>query len=474
MHLPYPSSFLNALGWSLIDSLWQMGTLWIIYTLITRSRGKSSASFRYLLGLGFFSIGSLWFLINIGYNYYYPANSFSLSGLTFSIDNYLPFIATSYLLVIIYLIFQWFYQCVQNSRISHTSFYSPESQVFQRFLDQLRSLYNLRRNITLSLSKHIRVPQTVGVLKPIILLPISALTQLNATQIEALIAHEFYHIKRNDYLVHILTSFMGSLLFFNPFAQWLLKYIHEERENCCDDEVIGLGYERWDYAHALYTVSKNVSIDISQSIALAATGKGKQELLLRIKRLLNVGSSSGTLTRPLIIFFLVLMITGQFSRTTIPVAEQDISLPSFPAAVFHEVSGKAEPEALDIKSETFSIGKETSNTAKKVSVQKISSSSVSVKLSSPVEPPTLPSPPLVNMPVEEFVPAITNDDAQVKVSFIAAPIVTISFSFVESEVNSFPKPANTDPTQPYIPGSTFYFPDHDIQESIKGKTVIDL
>lgn len=470
MHLPYPSSFLNALGWSLIDSLWQMGTLWIIYTLIIRSLRKSGPSFRYLLGVGLFSIGSLWFLINIGYNYYHPTNSFSLSGLTFSVDNYLPFIATSYLLVITYLILQWFYQYIQNSRISHTSFYSPESQAFQRFLDQLRSLYALRRNITLSLSKHIRVPQTVGVLKPIILLPVTVLTQLNATQIEALIAHEFYHIKRNDYLVHILTSFMGSLLFFNPFARWLLKHIHEERENCCDDEVIGLGYERWDYAHALFTVSKNVSIDISQSIALAATGKGKQELLLRIKRLLNVGSTSRALTRPLIIFFLVLMITGQFSRTvSIPVAEQDISLASLPAAVFHEVPGKAEPEALGIKLETLTAEKDTFNTAKKVNVQKRSSSLTSVKPLSPVEPPT---PPLVNIPVEEFTPTITNDDVQV--SFVAAPVVTISFSFVESEVNNFPKPVNTDPTQPYIPGSTFYFPDHDMQESIKGKTVVDL
>ena len=50
------------------------------------------------------------------------------------------------------------------------------------------------------------VPTVIGWLRPVILLPASALTGLTAQQLEVILAHELAHIRRHDYLVNLVQS----------------------------------------------------------------------------------------------------------------------------------------------------------------------------------------------------------------------------------------------------------------------------
>ena len=60
---------------------------------------------------------------------------------------------------------------------------------------------NCERRVRRSIleSALVKVPMVVGWLRPVILLPASALTGLSQQQLEAIIAHELAHIRRHDY-----------------------------------------------------------------------------------------------------------------------------------------------------------------------------------------------------------------------------------------------------------------------------------
>jgi len=120
----------------------------------------------------------------------------------------------------------------------------------------------------------------VGWLRPVVLLPISALTALTPAQIELLLAHELAHIRRNDYLVNLLQTAVETVLFYHPAVWWVSGQIRAEREHCCDDLAVSACGDVVAYANALATLE---GLRTSRpTLAVAADGGS---LLARIKRL---------------------------------------------------------------------------------------------------------------------------------------------------------------------------------------------
>jgi len=140
-------------------------------------------------------------------------------------------------------------------------------------------------------SSRVLVPVTVGWVKPVVLLPASALSGLTPEQIEALVAHELAHVRRHDYLVNLLQSVVETLLFYHPAVWWVSRVVRVEREHCCDDLAVGV-CDRLVYVSAL---SDLAALTATPHLALAATGGS---LVGRVRRLLghqpedgDVGSS---------------------------------------------------------------------------------------------------------------------------------------------------------------------------------------
>ena len=92
---------------------------------------------------------------------------------------------------------------------------------------------------------HIDVPLVVGCLRPIVVLPIAAISQLSAAQVEAILAHELAHVRRHDYLVNLMQTIAETLLFYHPAVWWLSARIRDEREHCCDDVALEEIFERY-------------------------------------------------------------------------------------------------------------------------------------------------------------------------------------------------------------------------------------
>src|SRR5207248_1335902 len=67
----------------------------------------------------------------------------------------------------------------------------------------------------------VHVPAVIGWLRPVILVPASALTGLTPLQLDALLAHEIAHVRRYDYIVRVLQSVIETLLFYHPAVWWV-------------------------------------------------------------------------------------------------------------------------------------------------------------------------------------------------------------------------------------------------------------
>ncbi len=58
-------SFLTVLGWSLLDSIWQMAVLWIAYYMLTAGNIRISSAGKHNLILVFVFIGAEWFVYTL-------------------------------------------------------------------------------------------------------------------------------------------------------------------------------------------------------------------------------------------------------------------------------------------------------------------------------------------------------------------------------------------------------------------------
>jgi hypothetical protein len=138
-------------------------------------------------------------------------------------------------------------------------------------------------------SLQLQAPAVVGWFRPVVLLPMSALTGLSAQQLESVIAHELAHVKRLDAFVNLLQIAVETLLFYHPAVWWLSKRIRLERENCCDDVAISVCGNAVEYARALATMAE------WQSAPAMAMAANRSPLTERVARLLGVTKLNGGL-----------------------------------------------------------------------------------------------------------------------------------------------------------------------------------
>ena len=158
---------------------------------------------------------------------------------------------------------------------------SPLSDQLRHLGDSLAVRLGVKRAVQFLQSSLVEVPTVVGCLRPMILLPASAITGLTVKQIELILAHELAHVRRHDYLVNLAQTMIEALLFFHPGMWWVSTQIRQERENCCDDIAVALGEKRAVYVQALARLEQQRQE--TPTAVLAATGGS---LLARIRRLL--------------------------------------------------------------------------------------------------------------------------------------------------------------------------------------------
>jgi beta-lactamase regulating signal transducer with metallopeptidase domain len=163
----------------------------------------------------------------------------------------------------------------------------------------------LHRIVRYCESVQLDAPAVIGWLRPVVLLPFSAVSGLSAMQLEAVIAHELAHVRRYDAFVNLFQVAMESVLFYHPAVWWLSKRVRLEREHCCDDVAIAICGSRYEYALALTMMEEWRA---TPSLALAVN---QGSLTLRVRRLLGTPVlNSGVRTAEIVACLLCLSVAS--------------------------------------------------------------------------------------------------------------------------------------------------------------------
>jgi beta-lactamase regulating signal transducer with metallopeptidase domain len=247
-------------------------------------------------------------------------------------ERFMPYLSTAYLIILLFLFARlcnaWLY-----TRDLRRNGLTPLQETWTAELKRMASEMGLHR-VCIFLSDRVTVPVTLGFLKPIILLPVAALNYLTPEQAQAVLLHEFAHIRRRDYLVNLAVSVAGTLLFFNPFAQALSASLRRDRELCCDDFVLHCRQDPADYVQALMNLEQNRS-GLTPAMVMAATGT-RGQLLIRVKRILDVRSSRMDYSQRMMAF---LVIAGLLSALAWINPNANVRLRSTPMADGKKLGG---------------------------------------------------------------------------------------------------------------------------------------
>jgi beta-lactamase regulating signal transducer with metallopeptidase domain len=447
----YQSAFLEALGWSLLDSLWQMGTLWIVYTLLTANGRKFSSSARHRLALLTIAGGTAWFFATLILNYRNAVNDETLYSLSYFfrdgignfidkwwyLDDAVPTLSAIYLLAVIVYGTRLLTRLRSNKRAFGNSL-MPVPDAVNRTVESLCGKISINKKVGIWFSKKAMAPMTIGFWKPLILLPVAALNNLSTAQVEAVIAHELFHIRRYDYLLNFFAAIAEVLFFFNPFARLMTARVRAERENSCDDHVLALGFDAWEYSQVLYLLGRNQHT--ADTLVIAATGPEKKILLRRVKRILKKDTASPAVAKPLFVFFLCLI--GALFATKKPdapvLAKQEaiaLDAPAKPVAAEPKVSIEEKEIVITPPGERKQVHENLQKKLEKKPGQVVNKDDDVM-----VPSPAPPKPPV-----------------RVVIKYVADPKL-IEFTFMDRQRPEPPKPVTGDKPLPYVPKSTFYYP----------------
>ncbi|MFK7768680.1 MAG: M56 family metallopeptidase [Mariniblastus sp.] len=162
--------------------------------------------------------------------------------------NYVNFfwiaIATAWVLVVTFLLLRLIAQAIGIAKLIRNSEPATMNEVFANKLLGVQKLRKPNQHLKPRLLNRIRisddvdVPATVGLFRPIVLLPRWCAAELTTKQIEMVLVHEFVHVQRYDVLIQFVSHLAMTLHCFNPMARYVRNRIEEFREITCDQRVI--------------------------------------------------------------------------------------------------------------------------------------------------------------------------------------------------------------------------------------------
>ncbi len=135
-------------------------------------------------------------------------------------------------------------------------------------------------------------PGVVGILRPVLILPHGITDRLNAAQLQAVLAHEFCHVRRADNLTAAVHMVLEAIFWFHPLIWWISGRLVEERERACDEYVLALGNDKQAYAESILKVCQ-FYLESKLACAAGVSGaslKKRVEVIMknRLKEPLNV------------------------------------------------------------------------------------------------------------------------------------------------------------------------------------------
>ena len=177
-------------------------------------------------------------------------------------------------------------------------------------------------------------PVTVGVFHPAIILPSKVIPALDEPDVAAILAHEYGHIRRKDFVVHLSCQAIAMPLAWHPGLQFLMGKISQTRELACDEYAAVRVGNRIVYARTLLRLA-SLCLHVPRADAMGLGIFNGDNLEDRIMKLIEKRTS---LSRARLIG-LALAITFSFGSTAVLARAMSLQEASAPAQTAQRFAG---------------------------------------------------------------------------------------------------------------------------------------
>jgi beta-lactamase regulating signal transducer with metallopeptidase domain len=348
-------NIINAIAWTILHSFWQGALLFILLLLLSFTGINNKPSKRYLL----LAFSSVCFLITsiCTFIFYYQKPLYSENGISkvmnfillndqvnpekslFStieswVDQNQNHIALIWVLGVVLFLLKTFIAylfLIKRERKAQFLNISNYGIDFNAILQKM----SISHQVQIKSVVEIISPYTSGVIKPVIYFPIALLTQLNQEEIESIIIHELAHIKRNDFILNWILVIVESIYFYHPVMWWIQNQINISREEACDDIVKQSEVQPLVYVNALFKIQKllcNQKETFSSLEMAALANKNQNQIMNRIKRIFNMPYNQYNLREKLTasIFILIFAVTinGLYAKSEKVKVSNPVEIPT--------------------------------------------------------------------------------------------------------------------------------------------------
>ncbi len=121
-------------------------------------------------------------------------------------------------------------------------------------LRRLEVAGGIRKRILLLLSRSTLEPGIFGIARPVLVWPEGISDRLEDAHLEAILAHEVWHVRRHDNLAAVIHMLVEAIFWFHPLVWWLGARLIDERERACDEQVLQLGNHPQVYAESILKI----------------------------------------------------------------------------------------------------------------------------------------------------------------------------------------------------------------------------
>lgn len=158
-------------------------------------------------------------------------------------------IATVYAAVCAYFLTRFLWRCVRLAMLRHEAvtvcLAGEAAGTWLRCTNRFQV-----EDVSLATSSQIFGPVTLGFVRKLVLLPANMLTDLSEKDLHAVIAHEFAHLRRNDFAKNLVYEWLFLPISYHPLLRHTRERLMETREMVCDEMAAAIS-GREEYAHSL-------------------------------------------------------------------------------------------------------------------------------------------------------------------------------------------------------------------------------
>jgi hypothetical protein len=161
-------------------------------------------------------------------------------------------------------------------------------------------------------SEFISVPVTMGVLRPVILLPANW-REWDDAKLDAVIAHEVSHVARRDTLTQRLALLHCAIFWLSPLAWWLNRHLADLMERASDEAALAGGADLKAYATTLLGFFEALQVAPRRvwwlGVSMATAGRAERQAEERVERILSwKGSVAMSLRKSIAVMVVALAV----------------------------------------------------------------------------------------------------------------------------------------------------------------------